>query len=115
VSVVAIGSGTPAMAADFVEQFSVPFPVYTDPERSSYRLAGMKRRLGLGLKTAGRAQRALQGGHRQGRTQGDPWQQGGVLLVDGEGRVSWQHVDDGAGDHASMEAVIVAVRALSSM
>lgn len=112
VGVFAIGNGTPAMAADFVRQFSVPYPVFTDPERRSYQAAGMKRNFGLGLKTLSRGLRAVRQGHSQGRTKGDPWQQGGVLLVDTGGAIRWQHTDSDAGDHASMASVLEAVRAL---
>ena len=41
----AIGNGTPLMAQDFVETFAVPFPVFTDPSRSSYQLAGLQRKV----------------------------------------------------------------------
>lgn len=30
IAVVAIGNGTHLMAQDFVEQFAIPYPVYTD-------------------------------------------------------------------------------------
>lgn len=108
----AIGNGTPLMAADFVETFSVPFPVFTDPGRSSYKLAGLKRSFGLGIASVGRARRAMADGHRQGRTQGDPWQQGGVLIVSTEGHIRWRHVDSGAGDHCAVEDVLEALSTL---
>ena len=111
-SLIAIGNGTPLMAADFVETFSVPFPVFTDPGRSSYKLAGLKRSFGLGIASVGRARRAMAGGHRQGRTQGDPWQQGGVLIIDTSGSVRWHHVDSSAGDHCSVASVLDALRTI---
>ena len=76
---VVIGCGTALMAEDFVESFGVDVPVYTDPSREVFLLAGMKRKFGLGLATVGGAIRAAKAGARQGKTQGDPWQQGGVL------------------------------------
>jgi hypothetical protein len=95
----AIGNGTAAMAEDFVAQFGVRFPVYTDPSREAFRRAGLVRRFGIGVKSLGLARRALSAGHRQGRTQGDPWQQGGVLVVAPSGEVLWRHADSGVGDH----------------
>lgn len=112
---IAIGNGTPLMARDFVERFNIQMPVYTDPERSSYRLAGLKRNFGLGFKSLAAGRRALQGGFVQGRTRGDPWQQGGVLIVrsgssDHRGEILWRHVDEGAGDHAEPQAVLDVLR-----
>jgi hypothetical protein len=109
--VVAVGNGTAPMAKDFVEQFAVSYPVFTDPSREVFRLAGMRRTLGLGLKTLGRGLRAMKGGFRQGRTQGDAWQQGGVLGVAPDGQVWFEHIDGSAGDHADVGAVLGALRA----
>jgi len=94
------------MAQDFIETFAIPFPVFTDPGRSCYKMAGLKRNFGLGLATIGRGRRAVAAGHRQGRTQGDPWQQGGVIIVDTDGRLVWRHIDRAAGDHCSVEEVL---------
>lgn len=94
------------MAKDFVRQFNVRFPVFTDPERSSYRLAGLKRSVGLSLRTLKRASRAIASGNLQGKVAGDPWQQGGVLIVDPDSTVVWRHVNDGAGDHADISDIL---------
>ena len=106
---VAIGNGTPRMAEDFVSGFDVPFPVYTDPERAAYRLSGLRRNFGLGWKSIGRGSRAAKAGHRQGKVQGDAWQQGGVLIVSPEPRLIWRHVNTGAGDHADLGALLSAL------
>jgi hypothetical protein len=106
---VAIGNGTALMAEDFVEGFSVPFPVYTDPERAAYREAGFIRNFGLGIRTIRRGRRAAREGHSQGRTQGDPWQQGGVLVISPEPRLVWNFVSSAAGDHADVEKVMAAL------
>lgn len=107
----AIGNGTPLMARDFIEQFAVAFEVFTDPSRQAFALAGMRRIFGLGIKTLGRGMRAWREGFRQGKTQGDPWQQGGVLGVDRDGAIFFEHADEGAGDNADVEAVLTAARA----
>ena len=100
------------MAQDFVEAFSVPFPVFTDPEREAYRLSGLRRGVGLGLKTMGRARRAAKSGQRQGALAGDPWQQGGVLILTPEPRLAWHFVSSGAGDHARVEEILNQLDAL---
>ena len=107
----AIGNGTPDMARAFVAQFEVRFPVFTDPERNSYRLAGMKRSFGLGINSFRQARRALAAGHRQGFTAGDPWQQGGILIVAQGGAVCWRHVNSDAGDNVDGEHVLAALTA----
>lgn len=99
---VAVGNGTALMAQDFVETFSVPFPVYTDPDRAAYRLSGLRRGFGLGLKTLGYGKRAATSGHVQGKVQGDPWQQGGALVISPEPRLLYHFVSDGAGHHVSL-------------
>ncbi|MEZ4471490.1 MAG: AhpC/TSA family protein [bacterium] len=110
----AIGNGTASMARGFVQQFKVPFPVFTDPSRQVFALAGMKRRFGIGLHTLAVAGRALKEGFRQGRTQGDPWQQGGVLIILPPGEVAFEHVDQGAGDHLDPASVLAALEAALS-
>ena len=115
---VAIGNGTALMAQDFIETFGVRFEVFTDPSRKSYQLAGMQRKLGIGLRTIGRSIRAMRAGFRQGKTQGDPWQQGGVLGIApaddaaaARAEIWYEHVDDGAGDNVEPQTVLLALRA----
>lgn len=108
--VVAIGNGTAPMASDFVERFDVRFAVFTDPSRRSYEAAGMTRKFkvtGSGLKSAFRA---LSSGHIQGRTRGDPWQQGGVIVLGGDGQVLFKHADTEAGDHANVDDILSSLR-----
>ena len=60
-----------------------------DPRRRTYRHLGFKRGPGstlLSLATMKHALRAWRKGFRQGATQGDPWQQGGVLVAGGDSR-----------------------------
>ena len=53
--------------------------------------------------------KAFTEGHRQGRTQGDAWQQGGVLVVGKTGDVKWQHASDLPGDNASAQQILAAL------
>lgn len=114
VGLVAIGNGSAAMAKDFAQDFDLSIDLYTDPSRKVYAAAGLKRNFGIGPAAVRRGFRALGSGHKQGRTKGDPWQQGGVLLVDTDGSVLYQHVDSGAGDHADEAAVMRAVGQVAS-
>ena len=108
--VIAIGNGTAPMASDFVERFGVDFAVYTDPRRETYEAAGLIRKLRITTTGLKAAYRALKGGHLQGRTRGDPMQQGGVLVLDADGSQLLFHVDSEAGDHAHVDDVVGAVR-----
>ncbi len=104
-----VGNGTPAMAQAFAEQFSVSAPLFTDPSRKAFAAAGMKRRFGLGLKTLRGSRRAMQQGHRQTRTQGDPWQQGGVLVLDGGGAELHRQNADEAGTEIRIPEILDAL------
>lgn len=109
-SVLAVGNGTAPMAADFVERFGITFPVFTDPSRETYRIAGMERRLGIGLKTVANGWRALRSGHLQGLTRGDPLQQGGVVVIAPEQGVLFFHSEGAPGEHAPIDDVLAALR-----
>ena len=98
VNVVVIGNGTVPMAEAFVEETGLDVPLYTDPTRQAYREAGMRRNFGLGPRAVLQAARAYAGGQRQGKTAGDVWQQGGVLLINAEGCIDYYLADTGAGD-----------------
>lgn len=107
VGVTLIGSGSPAQLAAFVEREALashPIELRTDPTRATYAAAGLARsRWG----TAGpRAVAALLAlglrGHRNGRPQGDLWQQGGTLYVARGGALVFRHAAAHLGDHAEL-------------
>ncbi len=50
-------------------------------------------------------------GHRQGLTQGDTWQQGGVLIVAADGAVKWHHASERPGDNAEPREIVAALKA----
>jgi hypothetical protein len=107
-----IGNGAPHFIEGFREHTGWRGPLYTDPSLAVYEAAGMKRgvlttlNLGAGLRSIG----ALRRGAKQGRTQGDPWQQGGVLVVASNGDVLWSQASDGPGDNASVDEIVAAIR-----
>lgn len=106
-----IGNGTPNFIAGFRETTGYDGPLYVDPSLEAYRVAGLKRGVlsTFGPRSALRGIRTLTRGHKQGRTQGDPWQQGGTLVVDPGGQVIMAHVSSGAGDNAAPEQILSAL------
>ena len=110
-----IGNGTAVMAQDFAERFNVGVPLYTDPTRKSYELAGWRRPMGSAVLSMGTMLkagfRAMKGGFRQGKTQGDAFQIGGVLVVAPDGVVHFEHADKAAGDHAAIDDILAALPA----
>jgi len=92
-----IGNGTALMASDFVETHSITRPVYTDPSRRIYQELGMNRNFGLNFKTLKQSIVAFRQGHRQTEIKGDPWQQGGVVVFDDHGDVTFSVADNEAG------------------
>ncbi len=108
VGLVFLGSGNAMMAADFREQQQLEVPVWVDPKRLTYQHLGFQHsytmlfnpRLWLnGL-------RAFKAGFRQTKVQGDPWQQGGVLVVRRGGEVEWAYASATAGDHPPIDLVL---------
>jgi hypothetical protein len=107
-NLVAIGNGSPSFIDGFREMTKFDGPIYTDPSLAVFSAAQLKRGV---LRTFdprgfGKAIKAMAGGQRQGRTQGDPWQQGGVLVVSPTGDVLWQQASERAGDNASAEQIL---------
>jgi len=110
---VVIGSGTPNFVAGFRETTKYDGPLYVDPQLLSYQAAGLKRGLlrTLNPLTIAMGVRAISRGNFQGRTQGDAYQQGGVLVVMPPGRIVYEHVSDVAGDNAPAREVVAALQA----
>ncbi len=112
---VLIGQATPRHAAQFRRRHGIQLPVLADEERVSYKAAGAKVAGVLDLfgpKVI--AKGALTGArHRiiQGRTIGDAAQLGGAMVVSPDGAVAWSHMSADAGDNASPEEILAAVRA----
>ena len=107
-----VGTGTPAMAADFAKVHAGPHPVLSDSARATFAAGGMRRSpwATLHWRLLVNAWRALRAGFRQARVQGDAWQQGGVLVLDAKGRVLHRQIDRAGGDELDLEAVLAAAR-----
>jgi hypothetical protein len=109
--IVFVGTGTPAMAAEFAGSHAGPHPVLSDPARATFDAAGMRRSpwATVHWRLPKNLWRALRAGFRQTRVQGDAWQQGGVVVLDAAGRVRHRQVDRAGGDPLDLEAVVAAV------
>jgi len=111
VRLVVIGNGSPMQARFFAEDQKLEGHVFTDPKRVVYRALGMREGLGSALKAdvLKNAWRAYRRGFRQSSVQGDPWQQGGVVVVDAAGRVVYEYRSETAGDHPPTAEILRAL------
>ena len=110
-----IGNGKPEHARWFVDALGLgELPVYTDPRRETFKAAGLKAGVMrvASPKALLNSLRALRGGHRQTSTKGNPWQMGGVVLLDAKGKTRWKHVEETAGEIADPALVLAEVKKL---
>ncbi len=82
--------------------------VFTDPGRQTYRALGMPNSVTatLSVDVFRKAWRAYREGYRQSRTQGDPWQQGGAVVIDRGGVLQYLYVSRTSGDHAPLKDIL---------
>lgn len=108
---VVVGNGRPFQARDFQYEQQLPFTLLTDPDLKAYAAAGLRRGAlsVLHPRVFGNALRSLRGGFRQGRTQGDPWQQGGVFVIAPGDNVLFNHISREAGDHPLPDQILDAL------
>ena len=108
---VIIGNGRPEHAVDFRDAEGIKCPLLVDPELHAYAATGLRRGIlsSIGPGVLVRGIRALREGKRQGATQGDPWQQGGVFVIRPGNLVDFSYISEEAGDHPSPESVLAAL------
>lgn len=108
VALVAVGSGSHVGARRFVEKLPFTGEMYVNRNLSAYRAFGLERGLWktLGPASIIRGIRAMMDGFRQGRTDGDLWQQGGVFVLGPGSQILFEHRNVFAGDHADLDAVL---------
>lgn len=106
-NLVVVGNGAPMYIEGFRETTGFTGPIYTDPSLEVYNAAQLKRGLGTMLKVGAAAATigSLRRGFRQGKTQGDATQQGGVLVIAPDGRILYHHISAYPGDNASPDTV----------
>jgi peroxiredoxin len=110
VALVVIGNGAPHFAQAFLDEFKVTLPLYTDPSLKVYDAMALRRgwRTAFSRKTLSASVDALKRGFRQGRTQGDATQQGGVFVLRKGGEIVYRYVSEAAGDHPPLDEVLAA-------
>lgn len=105
----AIGNGKPHWVTGFREITGFTGLILCDPTMEAYRAAQMERgrwRDILNPRTLAYGMRAVARGMFQGRTQGDPKQNGGVLVVAPPGHVLFRQISEVAGHHAKIEDIL---------
>lgn len=113
-NVAIIGNGLPGMAKAFAQRMELgpDTLLLTDPRRESYRKAGFRRGFCATLGPRGLAKLVpalLRFGPR--RIQGDPWQQGGTLVLAKGGEVLFRYVSTHQGDRPRPRDVVAALPA----
>ena len=113
-NLVLIGQATPRHAAHFRRRQGIQLPVLADEDRASYKAAGAKSGGVLDLLHPRVVVKGALTGIRektiQTRTIGDASQLGGALVIAPDGKVTWSHMSKDAGDNASAEEILGAVR-----
>ncbi|MBA3458378.1 MAG: AhpC/TSA family protein [Deltaproteobacteria bacterium] len=106
-----IGNGSPSFIEGFRAETKWTGPIYTDPSLAVYKAAELKRGVTKTLNpfALGGTVKAFMNGNRQGRVQGDAWQQGGALVIAPDGAVLWHHVSDRPDDIASGSDIAAAL------
>ena len=107
-----IGNGSPSFIEGFREQTKYDGVIYTDPSLTVFAAAQLKRGVmkTLDPRVLGKTIGAFMRGHKQGLTQGDTWQQGGVLVIAPDGVVKWHHASERPGDNAEASQIVAALR-----
>jgi len=111
IGMIAVGSGTPLMANSFQKEVSFPGDLYCDKERNIYKALGCSRGLKYIINSKAlemRLQAHARGFKNIGGTQGDALQLGGVFLVSRKDGIVFQHLEEYAGDHVSLEELTAA-------
>ena len=107
---IVIGNGTVEQARLFREETGTS-PLFTDPTRQAYCAMEMRRgrRSVFTLGVLRNSIRAWRQGFRQSGVAGDPFQQGGVVIVAPTGRELYRFISREAGDHPPPSAILTAI------
>ena len=106
-----VGNGSVPHARQFQARHVPGCDVYTDPARRTYEALGMRRSVGATLGPASTAAfvRATLRGHRQTSIEGDPWQQGGLVVLAAGGGLLHVQRNRTAGDRPDVDAALAAL------
>ena len=108
---IVIGNGAPHFIAGFREVTGYRGPLYTDPSLAVFEAAQLKRGVmkTLNVLSALPTIRAFARGSKQGSVEGDPWQQGGVLVIAPDGEIKWHFASARPGDNPSVARIVGAL------
>ena len=110
---VVIGNGAPNFIEGFRKHTKYTGLLYTDPSLESYKALDFRRSVWstLGFKSMSDGLKAWKEGFRQSSTQGDAWQQGGVIAVNQAAEVLFFYQSERAGDHPETNDILEALKA----
>lgn len=108
---VIVGNGETRYMDGFMERFHLDdrlATVVTDPSLRTHQAAQLRRSFWATLGPKGILDqiRALLAGHSQNHVQGDNWQQGGAIVLDGDGSVTYYHRNETVSDHAPTSELV---------
>ncbi|MEM7153916.1 MAG: peroxiredoxin-like family protein [Myxococcota bacterium] len=109
--VVYVGNGAPHFMDAFVERTAIDLEavdLVTDPSLAAHETLSLVHSTAsaYGPRALWGLARALAGGFRQSRIEGDNLQQGGVVVIDRHGCIAYLHRDRATGDHAPTNDVV---------
>lgn len=116
-SIVVITPDRPSRARKLVEEYRVPFPTLTDPERNAYRAYGLlDGSLGqlVNPRIIARGARTLLNGTFLNRPTSSPRQLPGTAIVDSTGRLRYLHQARDASDHLTSRQLIDLAREIGA-
>jgi AhpC/TSA antioxidant enzyme len=110
---VIVGNGNADFAASFKKKFNLKTPLYVDPSLAVYNAAGLKRTKAgtIGPRNWLPALKALFTGTFQGRTQGDPYQQGGVFIIFPGDNLVYSYVSKRPSDRPPAKKIVEKLKA----
>jgi len=121
-TVLAVGQGTGAEAAEVAREEGVAIPVLGDPGKAAYRALGLERAGWWGLLVQPMIENLLEAVDALRRAslrwsaspRSDVRQLGGVMIVDGQGRIRYLHRAKSAQDNPPTARLLEALDALPS-
>ncbi len=106
------------MLGAFERKLDLPYPIWGDPRRTTYRALGFERaswrRVWLDPRVWTRYATLLARGRRTERSGQDELQLGGDVVLDAGGRLAWIYRGAGPEDRPGVELLIRAVRDAAS-
>lgn len=108
-NIVLVGLGTPEQARQFRQEFSLSFPIISDPQKKLYRMYDLKG--GTLSSVAGpsvllKGLRAMSQGYMPGMPLGDVMQMPGVFLIDTDGNIRYSYFSKDASDHPKIDDLL---------